>query len=68
MLSSLIVVRSLDTKNDTFRPKEDNEVILGPKVPYLSAIGTLLYLAQYTTHDIAFPMNLLAMFNLATNR
>ncbi len=42
-----MVVRSLDPKKDPFRPKENNEEILGQNAPYLSAIGALLYLAQY---------------------
>ena len=42
-LSTPMVVRSLDSKNDPFHPKEDGEIILGPKVPYLSVIGVLLY-------------------------
>ena len=38
-LSILMVVRSLEVDKDPFRPKEDIEDILGPEVPYLSAIG-----------------------------
>ncbi|XP_070674069.1 secreted RxLR effector protein 161-like [Malus domestica] len=56
-------VRSLDIKKDSFCPKEDNELVLGPEVPYLSAIGALLYLAQCTRPDIAFSINLLARYN-----
>ena len=44
-LSSPMIVRSLDAKKDPFHPKEENEALLGPEVPYLSAIGALLYLA-----------------------
>ena len=47
-LSSPMVVRSLEVTKDLFRPKEENEELLGPKVPYLSAIGALMYLANYT--------------------
>ena len=47
-LSSPMIVRSLDAKKYHFRPKEENEALLGPEVPYLSAIGALLYLAQCT--------------------
>ena len=43
--STPMVVRTLDVKRDPFRPKEDEEEILEPEVPYLSAIGALLYLA-----------------------
>ena len=41
-----MVVRSLDAKNDPFRPPEEDEEILGPEVPYLSAIEALMYLAN----------------------
>ena len=44
-LSSPMIVRSPDAKTDHFRPKEENEALLGPKVPYFRAIGALLYLA-----------------------
>ena len=46
-LSSPMVVRSLEVNKDPFRPKEENEELLGPEVPYLSAIGALMYLANY---------------------
>ena len=42
-LSSPMVVRSLDVKNDLFRPCEKDEELLGPKVPYLSAISALVH-------------------------
>ncbi|KAM1683261.1 hypothetical protein ACFX14_034437 [Malus domestica] len=41
--STPMVVQTLDAKRDPFCPKEDEEEILEPEVPYLSAIGTLLY-------------------------
>ncbi|KAM1346510.1 hypothetical protein ACFX2H_035548 [Malus domestica] len=44
-LSTPMVIRSLDVKKDPFRPKEDDELVIGPEVPYMSAIGALLYLA-----------------------
>ena len=53
-LSSLMVVRSLEVTKDPFRPKEENEELLGPEVPYLSAPIALMYLANYTRPDIAF--------------
>lgn len=62
-LSSPMVVRQLDASNDPFRPREDNEEALGPEVPYLSAIGALMYLASHTRPDIAFAVNLLARFS-----
>ena len=54
--STPMVVRTLDAKRDPFRPKEDEEEILEPEVPYLSAIGALLYLAQCTRLDISFTL------------
>ena len=55
--STRIVVRLLDAKLDPFRSNEDDEEILEPKVPYLRAIGTLLYLGQCTRPDISFAIN-----------
>ena len=56
-----MVVRSLDVKKDPFRPREEEEEeILGPHVPYLSAVGALMYLTNSTRPDIAFVANLLA--------
>ena len=55
-----MVVRSLDMNKDPFRPRDDNEEVLGPEFPYLSAIGALMYLANCTRPDIAFAVNLLA--------
>ena len=62
-LSSPMVVRSLEVTKYPFRPKEENEELLGLEVPYLSAIGALMYLADYTRPDIAFLVNLLARYN-----
>ena len=45
-LSSPMVVMSLEVIKDPFWPKEENEELLGPEVPYLSAIGALMYLAN----------------------
>ena len=56
-------VRSLDVKKDIFRPRNDNEELFGPKVPYLSAIGAIMYLANSTRLDIAFSINLLARYS-----
>jgi hypothetical protein len=55
-----MVVRSLDVENDPFRPREEEEEILGPPVPYLSAVGALMYLANSTRSNIVFAVNLLA--------
>ena len=62
-LSTPMVVRSLDVKKDLYRPKEENEEILGLEVPYLSAIGAILYFAQYIRPNIAFAMNQLTRFS-----
>ena len=67
-LSSPMVVRSLEVTKDPFRPKEENEELLGPKVPYLSEIGALMYLANYTRPDIPFLINLLARYNSAPTK
>ena len=48
---------------DLFRPKEENEELLSPEVPYLSVICALMYLANYTRPDIAFSVNLLAKYS-----
>ena len=62
-LSSPMVVRSLEVTKDPFRSKEENKELLGPEVSYLSAIGALMYLANYTRPDIVFSVNLLARYN-----
>ena len=67
-LSTLMVVRSLDDKKDSFQPQEDNEKTLGPEESYLSAIGALMYLANYIRPDIAFAVNLLARYSFAQTR
>jgi hypothetical protein len=41
-----MVVRSLEMETNQFRPRDEGEDILRPQVPYLSAIGTLMYLAN----------------------
>ena len=61
-------VRSLDVDKDPFRPQEKDEELLGPEVPYLSAIGALMYLANYTRPDIAFAVNLLARYSSSPTR
>ena len=67
-LSTPMVVLSLEVDKDPFRPKEDTEDILGLEVPYLSAIGALLYLANCTKPDIEFVVNLLARFSTSPTR
>lgn len=67
-LSTPMVVRSLDVEKDPFRPRADDDEILGPEVPYLSAIGALMYLANNTRPDIAFSVNLLARYSSAPTK
>ena len=43
-----MVVRSLEIGKDPFRPRDIEEKVLGPKIPYLSVIGALMYLANCT--------------------
>ena len=42
--------------------------MFGPEVPYLSAIGVLMYLANSTRSDIVFSINLLARYSFAPTR
>ncbi|XP_069151863.1 secreted RxLR effector protein 161-like [Solanum lycopersicum] len=67
-LSTPMVVRPLDVNKDPFRPQEKDEEILGSEVPYLSAIGALMYLVNTTRPDITFAINLLARYNSAPTR
>jgi hypothetical protein len=53
-------IRSLENEKDIFWKRAEDEPILGLDKPYLSAIGALMFLANQTRPDIAFPMNLLA--------
>ncbi|KAG7543548.1 Ribonuclease H-like superfamily [Arabidopsis thaliana x Arabidopsis arenosa] len=62
-LTSPMVVRSLGLDSDPLGPKKDDEEILGPEKPYLSAVGALMYLASHTRPDICFVVNLLARFS-----
>ncbi|KAJ9544626.1 hypothetical protein OSB04_024333 [Centaurea solstitialis] len=67
-LSTPMVVRSLNVDNDPFRPWEENEELLGLEVPYLSAIGALMYLTNCTRPDISFAVNLLARFSASPKK
>ena len=60
-----MIVYQLEVKNDLFHLKEDDEELLGPKVPYYNVIGTLMYLPNYIQLDIAFRVNLLARYSFA---
>jgi hypothetical protein len=64
-VSTPMIGRNLDPRKDLFRPKDDDEEVLEAEVPYLSAIGALLYLAQCTRPDISFAVNLLDRHNSA---
>jgi len=67
-LSTSRVIRSLDVNKDPFRPREEGEEQPGPEVPYLSAIGALMYLANYTRPDISFSVNLLSRYSSSPTR
>ena len=47
-LCTPMVMRSLEINKDHFRPKENDEDLVGPKVLYLSSVGALMYLAGHT--------------------
>ena len=55
-------------KKDLFWPCEKGEKLLGPEVPYLSAIDTLTYLANCMRPNIAFYVNLLVRCSFALTR
>ena len=67
-VSTPMVVRLLEKKIDPFCPRDKGEELLGPEVPYLSAIGALMYLANCTRPHIAFSVNLLARHSSAPTR
>ena len=50
-----------------FLEKNDEE-LLGPEVPYLSAIGALIYLVNCIRPNIAFYVNLLVRCSFALTR
>lgn len=55
------VVQSLDS--NPFYPKEDDDQVLSPDVPYLNTTNALMCLAQCTRLNITFSINLLARFS-----
>ncbi|XP_049345470.1 secreted RxLR effector protein 161-like [Solanum verrucosum] len=63
-----MVVRSLEVSKVLFQPQEENEERLGPEIPYLSAIGALMYLANATRPGIAFSVNLLERYSSSPTR
>ncbi|XP_059288465.1 uncharacterized protein LOC132041790 [Lycium ferocissimum] len=56
-LSTPMVVMSLDISKDPFRPCENDEELVAAEIPYLSAIGTLLYLANNSRPGVAFSLS-----------
>jgi hypothetical protein len=45
-LRTPMIIRALEKDTDLFRPRQEGEVVLGAKYPYLSVIGALMYLAN----------------------
>ena len=60
LVNSCMVIHSLELNKGPFHHKEENEELSGLEVPYLSAIGALMYLANCIRPDIVFSVNLLA--------
>ena len=56
-------VRLLNVDKNPFRPYENDEEFLSPKVPDLRAVEALIYPTNNTRSDIAFPISLLARFS-----
>jgi hypothetical protein len=54
-----MIVHALKKDKDPFRPKQEEEEVLGAEYAYLNAIGALIYLANNTIPDIAFTVNYL---------
>ena len=67
-LSYSMIVHSLEVKKDLFCPKEDNEELLGPEVPYYNVIGAMMYIASYTRPNIALIVNLLVRYSLTPTK
>ena len=53
-LRSLMVIQPIDVKNNSFCSCEKGENLLGPEVPYLSAIGSLKYLDNCIVYKLIF--------------
>ena len=68
LLSSPMVIWSLDVKKDPFHHYKKNEELLSPEVPYLSVIGALMYFANCIRPNIAFSINLLARYSSAPTK
>ena len=63
ILNIQMQVCSLYVNKDIFRPPDDNE-----KVSYLSVIGALMYIANNTIPEIAFSVNLLAIYSFSPTK
>jgi hypothetical protein len=61
--STPLTVRRLDPERDEYSPRRQGEAILPPEIPYVAAIGALMYLANTTRPDISFAVNLLARYS-----
>ena len=65
LLSSQMIVQSLGEKNEFFHSKEDNKELINLEVPYLSAIGVLIYLTNCMQLYIMSFVNLLTRYSSA---
>jgi hypothetical protein len=64
-LRTPLIIHVLEKNIDPFRPKQEGEEVLRVEYPYLSVIGTLMYLANNTKPDITFAVNCLAKYSAA---
>jgi hypothetical protein len=53
------------TAENSLRPKQEGEEVLGAEYPYFIVIGALMYLANNTRPDIAFTINYLTRHSAA---
>ena len=53
-LSSLMIVRSLDVKNDSFRSYEKCKQLFDPEASYLNALSAFMYVGNCICPNIAF--------------
>jgi hypothetical protein len=59
-LRTPMIIHALEKDTGPFKPKQEGEEVLGAEYPYLSVIGTLMYLANNTRPGIVFVLNYLA--------
>ena len=52
-----VVVWSLDLKKDPFRLKDNDEMILGPEVPYLIGAQSTRFLQFYTPRKLVYDIS-----------